>query len=169
MALNYILRNCSTFVDGYGLHGATSQLTLPKFTELNEEHRGGGMDGPLEIALGYEKLESSVEMADADPRVIGLWGLRPGTVKAFTHKGYIVGEDGTDRAAECHMRGRIKELDFGDWKPGELAKLNYSLALRYVKLSIGDTVLHEIDVLAGIRIVNGVDQNVAMRQALGMV
>ena len=168
MALDYILRNCSTFVDGYGLHGATSKITLPKLVEINEEHRGGGMDAPLDIALGHEKLESSVETADLDPRVVRLWGLAPGTVKAFTHKGFLVGEDGGDRSAEVHMRGRVKELDFGDWEPGSLAKLNYSLTLRYIKFSIGDEVLHEIDVVAGIRIVNGIDQNIAMRAALGM-
>lgn len=168
MALDYILRNCSTFVDGYGLHGATSKITLPKLVEINEEHRGGGMDAPLDIALGHEKLESNVETADLDPRVVRLWGLAPGTVKAFTHKGFLVGEDGGDRSAEVHMRGRVKELDFGDWEPGSLAKLSYSLTLRYIKFSIGDEVLHEIDVVAGIRIVNGIDQNIAMRTALGM-
>lgn len=168
MALDYILRNCSTFVDGYGLHGATSKITLPKLTEINEEHRGGGIDGPIDIALGYEKLESTVETADFDPRVVRLWGLGPGIVKAFTHKGFLVGEDGGDRAVEAHMRGRIKEIDFGDWEPGSLAKMSYSLTLRYYKLSIGDEVIHEIDILAGIRIVNGIDQNIAMRAALGM-
>lgn len=169
MALSYILRNCSTFADGYGLHGATATLTVPKFTELNEEHRGGGMDAPLEIALGYEKLESSVELVDADPRIITLWGLKPGTVRAFTHKGYLVGEDGTDRAVEFHMRGRIKELDFGDWTPGELAKLTYAQALSYVKLSMGDETLIEVDVINGIRSIRGIDQNIAMRNALGML
>ncbi|MBB4019579.1 hypothetical protein GGR16_004634 [Chelatococcus caeni] len=168
MALDYILRNCSTFADGYGLHGAVASITLPKFTEVVEEHRGGGMDGPVEVALGYEKLEASVELADADPRVIGLWGLAPGQTKAFTHKGFLVGETGTDRAAEIHTRGSIKELDFGDWKPGELAKLTYAMRLTYVKLTIADVPLIEVDVLNGIRVINGVDQNVAMRRALGM-
>lgn len=166
--LDHVLRNCSIFVDGFGLHGAIAQLTLPKLTEKMEEHRGGGMDAPIEVALGHEKLESSAELADLDPRVVGLWGLAPGMVKPFTFKGFLQGETGGDRACECHTRGRIKELDMGDWKPGELAKLTFGMSLRYYKLVIGDVTLIEIDVLAGIRVINGVDQNVAMRQALGI-
>jgi uncharacterized protein len=167
-ALDYVLRNCSIFVDGFGLHGAVAQLTLPKFTETSEEHRGGGMDAPIEIPLGFEKMEASAELADLDPRVLGLWGLAPGTVRAFTFKGFLQGESGGDRSAECHTRGRIKELDLGDWKPGELAKLTFAMSLRYTKLVIADVPLIEVDVMAGTRIINGIDQNVAMRQALGM-
>ncbi|QPC44639.1 phage major tail tube protein [Kaustia mangrovi] len=166
--LDYVLRNCTLFVDGIGLHGAVTTITLPKLTEKVEEHRGGGMDGPIDMALGLEKLEAGLEIADYDPRVLGLWGLAPGVVKPFTARGHLVGEDGEDRSAEINMRGRLREADPGDWKPGERALLKGMIGLRYYKLTIGDELIHEIDLLAGIRTVNGTDQNVAMRRALGL-
>lgn len=168
MALDYILRNCSAFADGVGLHGAIASLTLPKLKEKLEEHRGGGMDAPIDVALGYEKLEGGFELVDYDPQVLGLWGLRPGVVKAFTFKGYLVGETGTEREAEVHMRGRVSELDAGEWKPGELAKLKAMLSLAYHKTTIGGVVIQELDVTAGIRVIGGIDQNSGMRRALGI-
>lgn len=166
--LDNVLRNATIFVDGIGMHGATSTITLPKLTEVTDEHRGGGMDAPLAIALGFEALTASFELGDYSPNVLKLWGLSANTVKAFAARGYLVGEEGGDRSAEVNMRGRISELDPGDWKPGEKAVLKGTLALRYYKLTVGDTLIHEIDVLHGIRVVAGVDQNVAMRRALGM-
>lgn len=168
MALKYVLRNCTVFVDGRGLHGALAKMTLPELNEVTEEHRGGGMDAPIEIALGHEKLEANFELADLDPEVIQLWGLRPGIVKPVTFKGYLAGEDGSDRAAEVHTRGAIKTLSMGDWTPGELAKLTATMRLNYYKLVIGDQSLVEIDVLNGIRVIGGTDQNINMRQALGL-
>ncbi|SMG63879.1 Phage major tail tube protein, partial [methanotrophic bacterial endosymbiont of Bathymodiolus sp.] len=56
--LDDILKNMALFVDGRGFAGNVEELTLPKLTLKTEEFRNGGMDAPIEVEMGMEKLES---------------------------------------------------------------------------------------------------------------
>lgn len=62
----------------------------------------------------------------------------------------------------------LKELDLGDWKAGEKAELKHSIAVTYYKLEIDGRVMYEIDPVACVRVINGVDQYAAMRAALAL-
>ncbi len=53
-----ILRNFNVFVDGRGYAGKIEEITLPKLTIKTEEYRAGGMDIPISIDMGMEKLEA---------------------------------------------------------------------------------------------------------------
>ena len=86
----------------------------------------------------------------------------------FTLRGALRSEDATVKAVVCQIRGRIKEIDFGTWKPGEKAPMKAAVAVRYYKLELDGAVLHEVDVENMIRIVNGVDQLAEIRTALGV-
>ena len=75
-----VLKNINVFVDGVGKVGIAAQLTLPKLTYKTEEFRGGGMNAPIEIPMGMEKLEASFtarEYVRDNFRMLGL---------TFTHK-----------------------------------------------------------------------------------
>ena len=71
-------------------------------------------------------------------------------------------------AAVASVRGQVKEIDYGTWKPGEKVPLKCSMAVRYYKFEHGDEVLHEIDVDLMVRIVDGVDRLAEQRTALGI-
>ena len=51
------LANLNLFVDGQSFQGDVTSLTLPKLTLKTEEHRAGGMDMPIELDMGMEKME----------------------------------------------------------------------------------------------------------------
>ena len=53
------LFNTNMFVDGQSLQGDVPSLSLPKVTVKTEEYRGGGMDAPVGMDMGLEKLEAS--------------------------------------------------------------------------------------------------------------
>jgi UDP-N-acetylmuramoyl-L-alanyl-D-glutamate--2,6-diaminopimelate ligase len=53
-----ILKNFNVFVDGRGYAGKIDEITLPKLTIKTEEYRAGGMDIPVSIDMGMEKLEA---------------------------------------------------------------------------------------------------------------
>jgi P2 family phage contractile tail tube protein len=42
------------------------ELTLPKLTLKTEEFRNGGMDAPIEVEMGMEKLESEFTLTRFD-------------------------------------------------------------------------------------------------------
>ena len=168
MPIKAILRDINLFVDGRGYAGRVEEIELPKLTIKTEEYRGGGMDAPVELDMGMEKLEATLTLSGIDKEVVKLWGVYTSASTPLTARGAVQDEDGTVTAVEVRMRGKVKELDFGTWKPGEKVPLKWMLALRYYKYTQGGEVIHEIDVENKIRIVNGTDQLQAQRAALGI-
>jgi P2 family phage contractile tail tube protein len=166
--LEDILKNMNLFVDGRGQAGNIEEITLPKLTSKTEEFRNGGMDAPVEVEMGMEKLEMDFTLTRFDKEVLKLFGLAPGNTKALTVRGVLVSEDGTKTPAIINCQGMLKEADAGSWKPGDKTALKLAVALRYYKLTINGEVVHEIDVPNMIRIIGGVDQLAADRAILGL-
>ena len=86
----------------------------------------------------------------------------------MTLRGALQSEDGTVRAAVIHLRGRIKEIDYGTWKTGEKVPMKAMVSVWYYKLEHGGETIHEIDVDNMTRIINGVDQLAELRTALAV-
>jgi hypothetical protein len=168
MAVNSFLRKFVVYVDGVGKMGDCEGATLPKLTVKMEEFRGGGMDIPVEVDLGMEKLEFKFTMTAVDDQVIDKFGLYPGQQKAFTLRGALASQDGTATPVVANMRGMLKEVDMGDFKAGEKIEVTFMVALDYYKLTRGDRVLIEIDIENCRRVVGGVDQLTNDRIALGL-
>ena len=168
MAVVNILRNVNLFVDGRGYAGRVAQVTLPKLTVKTEEHRAGGMDAPVELDMGLEKLEASWTMSSVDADLLRRWGLAAGETTPCVFRGALQSEDGGVTAAVATCRGTVREVDYGDWKPGEKAELKAMMAVRRYRLELGGETIHDIDVDNMVRIVDGTDQLAAQRQALGI-
>jgi P2 family phage contractile tail tube protein len=166
--LDGILKNMNLFVDGRGQAGNIEEITLPKLTSKTEEFRNGGMDAPVEVEMGMEKLEMDFTLTRFDKEILKLYGLSSGNIKPLTIRGSLSSEDGTETGVIINLRGMIKEVDGGSWKPGDKATLKLSVALRYYKLTVGGEVIHEIDVPNMIRIIGGVDQLATQRANLGL-
>ena len=166
--LDDILKNMALFVDGRGFAGNVEELTLPKLTLKTEEFRNGGMDAPIEVEMGMEKLESEFTLTRFDKNVLKLFGLAPGQLTPLTIRGAVISDDGTQTAVVVNLQGIVREMDPGNWKPGEKATLKIMMALRYYKLTHGGDVVHEIDIPTMVRTIGGVDQLSAVRSALGI-
>jgi len=163
-----ILKNMNLFVDGRGKAGKVEELNPPKITLKTEEHRGGGMDIPIEIETGMEKLEFGFSLLSFDKEVLKLFGLSAGNSTELTIRGALESEDGTTTPVKFNLKGKLKELDYGNWKPGDKAPLKCMVALKYYKLTHGSDVIHEIDVEGMTRIIDGNDQLAEQRTALGL-
>ncbi len=163
MPITDILRNCDLFIDGRGYAGRVEEMTPPKLTVQTEEHRAGGMDMAVEIDMGLEKMECEFSLSGVDREVLKLWGLVAGRVVPLTFRAALQNEDGAVTAVAV----KVREIDWGTWKPGEKAPLKAVVAVRYYKLEHGGRTVHEIDAENMIRIVDGVDQLALQRAALG--
>lgn len=138
----YILRNCTIFANRVSLIGQASEVTLPVPTEKLEELRNAGMIMPIDVPLGYEKLESGFKMSGFDPQVIQLFGLAVGQEREFMITGALAHEDGTVVNATAYIRGRLMKNDHGSWKPGDMAENDYGITVRYYRLEVeGRTIL----------------------------
>jgi P2 family phage contractile tail tube protein len=162
------LTNFVAFADGKGYVGLVPELNLPKLTLKTEEYRGGGMDTPVAVVTGTEKLEASFTLAEYNAAVLSLWGIAPGADKQFVFRGAMQRQGEDAQAIVATIGGRIKELDPGTWKAGDQASLKVSIAVTYYRLTINGADVIEIDVVNMKRIINGVDQLASQRAALGI-
>lgn len=168
MAARDVLKNINAFVDGRGYAGQVEEFNAPKLTLKTEEYRGGGMDVPVDITMGMEKLTADFSLIAYDKDVLALFGVSEGATVPFVFRGALESFDGTITKVVHTMRGKITELDPGTSKAGDKPSLKVMLSLTYYKLQHGDTVLHEIDASNMVRSINGVDALASVRVALGI-
>ena len=118
--------------------------------------------------MGLEKLEASFTTNGVRREVLKYfgWPIRPAFNASF--RGAFKGQKGAVKAVVATLRGGLKEVDPGDWKPGEKAEIKYAVAVTYYKLEIDGRVMFEIDPLNCVRVIDGVDQLAAERAALGL-
>lgn len=168
MAANDVRKNITLNVDGRGYAGQLSEFNTPKLVQKVEEFRAGGMNAPLELNMGMDKLEADFSLMQYSRDVLALFGLVDGNMVPITVREALESFDGTVTAVVHVMRGKVKEVDPGTSKPGDLNPIKFTIALSYYRLQHGTTVVQEIDVENMIHFVNGVDVLAAQRAALGI-
>lgn len=168
MAARDIVKYINLFVDGRGYAGQIEDFNPPKLTLQTEEFRAGGMDLPVDITMGMEKLTSDFSLIAYDRDVLALFGVREGVSVPFVAREHLESFDGTETTVIHTMRGKITELDSGTHKSGDKPGLKVAISLTYYKLQHGNTVVHEIDAENMVRIVNGVDALAGARRSLGI-
>ena len=168
MAARDVRKNLNLFVDGRGYAGQIEEFNPPKLALVTEEFRGGGMDAPIEITMGMEKLECDFALIAYDVEVLKLFGVAEGNLVPFVAREALESFDGTITPVVHTMRGKIREIDPGTSKPGDKPSLKVAMALTYYKLQHGAETVLEVDVENMVRVVNGVDSLALQRAALGL-
>jgi P2 family phage contractile tail tube protein len=129
-----------------------------------EEHRGGGSDTPIELDMGMELMSAKLTVAEYNPALMGLIG----TVARVQLRGALVRDNEAAVPMIVEMHGMFKKSTMGNWKAGDLSSNELEVSLRYVKITIAESVVTEIDAENTVRIINGVDQLASQRAAMGM-
>jgi P2 family phage contractile tail tube protein len=162
-----ILKSFNLFIDGRGYVGLVEDITLPKLSAKMTELHTGGMDMPLDMELGMDKLECSFSLCEYDIDAISQFGLNNGAQVPLTLRGALDNEEGVTPIV-ITLQGAWKELDFGNWKAGDKPSLKVNVTARYYKLEVGGEEMVEIDVPNMVRKIKGVDQLEATRAAIGI-
>lgn len=169
MALPRKLKNYNVFADGVSYAGQSEELTLPKLTRKLEEYRAGGMNGPVEIDLGNEKMEMNATYGGIMREIFRQYGVTTVDGAMLRYAGAYQREDtGEVEAVEIVTRGRHTELDMGDAKVGNNSQFKVKSSLSYYKLTVNGEVWCEIDHVNFIEVVFGVDRLAEQRRAMGL-
>jgi hypothetical protein len=168
MAARDVRKNFTLSVDGRGYAGQVSEFNAPKLATVEEEFRAGGMDVPIDVTMGMQKMVCDFSLFAFDRDVLALFGLAAGSVVPLTVREGLESFDGTTKAVVHNMRGKITELDPGTSKPGEMPLLKATMTLTYYKLTHDGRTIHEVDAENMVRVINGIDVLAAMRRALGL-
>lgn len=162
------LFNTNLFVDGTSFSGDVPSLTLPKLTTKTDAYRAGGMAGEIEMDQGLEKMEASFVTKGVRRESLKFFGIADGTAFNASFRGAFKGLKGAITPVVATLRGRLKEVDLGDWKAGDPAEIKHAVAVTYYKLEIDGRLMYEIDMVAGIQVIDGKDQLAEVRTALGL-
>ena len=169
--MTFIGKNLKDFtaqVNDIGYRGALDRFMPPKIVPLLEEHRASGMDTPIDLDMGIEKLTTELRFRGFYASLLDGVGVKDLDGVKIEVKGAIEDAiDGTVENVTFNMTGKITNYDPGDWLAGtENSTVTLTLTLAYLKITVGGAVKHEIDVLNGKRIVNGVNQREQINAAL---
>lgn len=122
-----MLTNCVMFIDGVSFSGDVPSMTLPKLSTKTEEYRGGGMSGPVDLPTGLEKLEAAFTTNGVRKEALKFFGLADQTACNAVFRSSFKGQRGTVKAVTATLRGSLKEVDLGDWKPGDKSEIKHGM------------------------------------------
>ena len=169
MGLPRKLTHFATFVDGTNYMGEMPEVTLPTLTRKMEEYRGGGMNGPIDLDMGQEKMEAELKGAGWLKDLAKQWGARRHDAVMIRFAGALQAEDSEAvTPVEVVMRGRLVELDPGSSKAGDTTERTYKYTLTYYKEVVDGQEEMEIDLVNMVETVGGVDNLAGVRAALGI-
>lgn len=168
MSVRNVRKNLNLTVDGKGYAGQIDAFNAPRLRLQTESFRAGGMEAPVEVPMGMEKLECDFSLVSYDADVLAAFGVREGAETSVVVREALESFDGTVTPVVHSMRGRIRSIDPGISKPGEKPALKVEMALVYYRLTHGGKDVIEIDVQNMVRVVNGVDMLKPAREALGI-
>ncbi len=70
-----VLKNFNLFVNGHGYAGRVEEVALPKLTIKTEDFQLGGLDTPVQMDMGMERLECGLRLREYDPQMISMLGI----------------------------------------------------------------------------------------------
>ncbi|MFV0662774.1 phage major tail tube protein [Denitromonas sp.] len=169
MALPRKLKHFNLFADGESYAGVATEVVLPKLTRKMEELRAAGMNGPVDVDLGMEKLEMDWTCGGYVRQVYAQFGIgRADGVPLRFAGAYQRDDTGEVVAVEITVRGRHSEIDPGTAKAGDDAPLKVKSTLSYYKLTENGIPLIEIDLLNMVERVGETDRLAEHRKAIGL-
>lgn len=167
MAFVRKLKDLNLFNEGQSYLGLVPSFTPPKLTRKFEEWRGNGMDAAVKIDMGGEALEAEFTFGGPMRDILRQFGVTDIAGVFLRMSGaYQNDGDGSVDVVEITVRGRHEEIDMGEWKPGEGGEFKVKSALVYYRLEWNGVEEIEIDVLAGVFRVGGIDRRAEIMAAI---
>lgn len=161
-----ILKNFNVYVDGRGYAGNADEVQLPTLNVTGEDYRAGGMDAPVEIDMGMDKLEATITLSKWENHIDKLF-RSPGYIP-LTFRGALESADGTVKACVVKMLGKVHGITPDAATPGSKATRAYRVPLVSYSYTIDGEVIHDIDVRNMKCVIGGVDRLAAQRKAVGL-
>ena len=150
--------------------GRVEEVSLPKLSIKTQELETGGMDIPVELDMGMQKLDATLTLCEYDSAVIKQFGLTQFDPTSPISKVKLLGavddETGTLQQVKIVLEGLYTEVDMGSWKANEKQTLTVNMNVRRYELAIDGEQLVFIDTINMIRSIGGVDQLSNMRSTI---
>ena len=124
----------------------------------------------MPIDMGMEPLEASWVTSGIDRKTYAGFGIMPPLRTTVSVRGTVINPlTGIPSPVSHNLIGDITAVEPGEWKAGERATLAVTMNLIFYQLShtIPGLPVILVDVINGIRVVDGIDQLIAIRALVG--
>ena len=159
MGLPQKLININAFIDYTSHLGIVAEFEEPKLVIKMEEHRAGGMLGPVDLDMGMEKMSTKIKMAGHLAHLIRKFGTtQVDGVRVRLAQAYRADDGSKPQDVQIFIGGRFAEIDLGTAKPGDSTEHDYDLPLAYYRREVDGRVEVEVDMPNGVFVVDGIDR-----------
>lgn len=159
MGLPRKLKNINAYGANTSYLGTIGEFEEPKLAIATDDWRGGGMIGPVKVDKGLEAMEASVTMGGHTAELIRTFGTTDVAGTPLRLVGAYQADDGSAaQAVEIFLGGRFTEIDLGKSKAGDDTEHKYKLPVAYYRRVVDGVEEIEIDMVAGVFRVGGIDR-----------
>ena len=166
------LTNGNVYVDGVSWFGSFEEVTLPDIKAIMSEHKGLGMIGKLEFVAGIDKLEMKIKWnsvyqpamkASAD-----FYTPHQLTVRASLEQYDATAGRVAQLPVVVNIRGQFKKLPGLGLKQQDNVEAESELTCTAYQMIINGEEVVDLDLIAQVYRVDGVDLMATYRSNLGI-
>jgi len=165
------LTNANIYCDGISFLGKAEEISLPVIKGKMSEHKALGMIGAVEFISGFEKMEGKIKWNSFYEAVLkqaaNMYKSVKLQIRANLEK-YDASGKIADVAVKAFMTAQFKDFPGGNFKQNDNVEAESNLAITQYRLEIGNSEILEIDFMASIYVVDGVDLLANYRSNLGI-
>lgn len=164
------MTQANVYLDNNSLIGKCEEVDAPDVMAIMVEHKALGMD-KFELPAGLDKMEMRLKFnafygdilkLTANPYVSHNLQIRS------SNETYVAGTRTVQAGVIWHVRGQFKKMPGGKYKQMDNVELETMLTVTRLKVEEAGQTLYEIDTMANIHIVDGVDIKAQYRNNLGI-
>ena len=164
------ITNANIYVDGNCLLGKAEEIKLPDITAMMSEHKALGMVGKIELPSGFEKMEGEIKWnsfyRDVWLKMNNAYSMVQLQVRSSVETYGAMGRM-QQQPLVTFLSVMFKKNPMGTFKQNDNAEFSSSFACYYIKQQLAGEDMLELDVLANIYKVGGVDQLDIYRNNIG--
>jgi uncharacterized protein len=165
------ITNANVYANGTSLLGMAEEVELPQPKSVMVEHKGLGNWGKMKLPAGLDNMEAKIKWSSYYPQVLGFamlpMAMTPLMIRADVQQ-YGPGGLIAEVPLVAQLTAYFHEMPMGKLVKHENSDNSSALTVYYYKLSIANQDQVEIDVMANVYKVQGVDQLAQFRANLGV-
>lgn len=154
------LTNCNVYVNGTSLLGRVEEFDVPEVVYKMAEHKALGLAGSFEIPSGIDKMEARLKWSSFYPDVLGS-ASKPTAAVQIMVRGTVTdwGSAGlnNEQPVTIVMTALPKNLPGMKFKQHDNVEQETKFSVLRVKCVVAGQTTYEVDVMANIFTIDGVD------------
>lgn len=166
------LTNGNVYLDGKSYFGTIEEITLPDVKAVMSEHKALGMLGKIEFPSGIDKMESKIKWNSIEETAMKKTADFYTAVTLQVRSSLEVYDATSGRSAEkavvATLRGQFKQIPGLGFKQQDNVEMESMLSVTAYSLEIDGAEIFDIDVVAQVYSVDGVDLLANYRNNLGI-